>query len=280
MISFPNAKINIGLNVVRKREDGYHDIETVMVPVGWSDILEIVPSKIPDETKLNVSGRKVDCPAEKNLVFKALREVEKMVGRALPVDIFLRKILPDGAGLGGGSADGAFMIKSLNDEFSLGLTVKDMENIASKIGSDCPVFIRNVPMLATGRGEILEAVHLPLRNWKIIIVKPKESVSTAQAYNGIVPKQPEVPLKSLIQLPVSEWKNSIYNDFENVVFKIYPSFKKIKNTLYDRGAVYSSMSGSGSAFYGLFEPDSDKLADIVHYFGRKGMTVKLTDIKI
>lgn len=282
MICFPNAKINIGLNILRKRSDNYHDIETVMVPVDWSDILEAVPLESPTDRKheLHLKGLPINCPPEKNLIVKALNKIECHVNRKFEINIFLRKTIPHGAGLGGGSADAAFMIKLLNDEYRLGLDVPEMERLAGELGSDCPFFIRNIPVSATGRGDRTQPVNIPLNNWKALIVKPSVSVSTAEAYCGVIPSIPEEPLINLITLPVDQWKNKIKNDFENTVFKLFPDLRQIKEELYCHGAIYASMSGSGSAFYGLFPPDSDNLSETVRFFKAKNMTVKLAAVKI
>lgn len=258
MIVFPNAKINIGLNITSRRADGYHEIVTVMVPVPWTDILEIVPAK-SDQSTLNVSGRTVNCPAEKNLVMKAYRAMESQFNLP-PVDIHLHKIIPDGAGLGGGSADAAFTIKALNDLFNLSLPDSRLASIAAGIGADCPFFIFNSPMLATGIGTDLTPIAIDLSGKTIVIIKPNDSVSTAEAYAGVSPKLPDTPLPTLLnELPISKWQNTVVNDFEHSVFPKHPSIAAIKSKLLDLGAVYASMSGSGSAVYALF--DSEIMSD-------------------
>lgn len=258
MIVFPNAKINIGLNITSRRADGYHEIVTVMVPVPWTDILEIVPAK-SDQSTLNVSGRAVNCPAEKNLVMKAYRAMESQFNLP-PVDIHLHKIIPDGAGLGGGSADAAFTIKALNDLFNLSLPNNQLASIAAGIGADCPFFIYNRPMLATGIGTDLTPIDIDLSGKTIVIIKPNDSVSTAEAYAGVSPKLPDTPLPTLLnELPISKWQNAVVNDFEHSVFPKHPSIAAIKSKLLDLGAVYASMSGSGSAVYALF--DSEIMSD-------------------
>lgn len=258
MIVFPNAKINIGLNITSRRADGYHEIVTVMVPVPWTDILEIVPAK-SDQSTLNVSGRTVNCPAEKNLVMKAYRAMESQFNLP-PVDIHLHKIIPDGAGLGGGSADAAFTIKALNDLFNLSLPDSRLASIAAGIGADCPFFIFNRPMLATGIGTDLTPIDIDLSGKTIVIIKPNDSVSTAEAYAGVSPKLPDTPLPTLLnELSISKWQNTVVNDFEHSVFPKHPSIAAIKSKLLDLGAVYASMSGSGSAVYALF--DSEIMSD-------------------
>lgn len=260
MILFPNCKINLGLHILKRRPDGYHDIETVMVPVGLTDILEIVPAH-NDETTLTVTGNGVDCPPEKNLVIKALRAVEQTVGRKLPVDIYLRKLIPDGAGLGGGSADAAFTIKGLNDLFTLGLDNETMASIASRIGADCPFFIYNRPMLCTGTGTTMSPIDLDidLKRLAALIVKPADGVSTAEAYAGVTPQTRQISVKSILSHPVNEWNHLLVNDFEASIFPKRPEIESVKQSLLDSGALYASMTGSGSAVFALF--DSDKMAD-------------------
>ena len=265
MILFPNAKINIGLDITARRPDGYHEIETVMCPVGWADILEIVPGN-SGKTTLTVTGRKVDCPVEKNLVIKAFRALETAVGHDLPpVDIYLRKIVPDGAGLGGGSSDAAFALKGINEVLSLGFTPDKLAEIASTIGADCPFFIYNTPMLATGIGTTLSPINLNLSGLTVVIVKPNESVPTAAAYRGITPVQPPVPLSNRITGNIETWMGNVTNAFEATVGRQIAAIDEIKRRLTEIGAVYTAMSGSGSAVFGLFK--SDILADdIAHIF--------------
>jgi len=225
-----------------------------MIPVPWRDILEIVPSKSA-ETSLTVTGRTVKCPPEKNLVMKAYR-VLKNTTEIPPVDMYLHKIIPDGAGLGGGSADAAFTILALNKLFSLALSPKQMAGICAEIGSDCPYFIYDRPMLVTGTGTQLTPIDNPLTDdYSIIIVKPPVSVSTAEAYSGVTPRQPEHPIREIIKTPINNWPSQLHNDFEISVRTLIPDIDKIKQTLYDMGCSYAAMSGSGSAVYGLFNGD-------------------------
>lgn len=258
MIVFPNAKINIGLNIIERRQDGYHNIETLMYPIPWSDVLEIVPAN-GDETTLTVSGRQVNCPPEKNLVMKACREFqrEKGVGN---VDIYLHKIIPDGAGLGGGSADAAFTLVAMNELFECNCSKEELATMAAKIGADCPFFIYNNPCFATGIGTEFAPANLNLSGTTIVIIKPQEGVSTAQAYAGVTPRLPEKSLEQLINMPIKQWQGIVKNDFEDSIFPILPSIPQVKDYLLSKGAIYASMSGSGSAVYGLF-PKSDILAD-------------------
>lgn len=259
MVVFPNAKINIGLSITGKRPDGYHDIETVMVPVPWRDVLEIVPSA-GGETSLTVYGRSIDCPMEKNLVIKAYRRLCREAEMP-PVDIYLQKIIPDGAGLGGGSADAAFTLKALNDMFSLGFSDNDLAGIAASIGADCPFFIYNRPMLATGTGTELAAVDgIPLPGKWIVVAKPPVAVSTAEAYRGVSLSVSCADLRQVVKGDISGWaRRGLKNDFEASIFPKYPEIRHLKEQMLDRGALYASMSGSGAAVYGIF--DDDKLAE-------------------
>lgn len=259
MVVFPNAKINIGLNILARRSDGYHTLSSIMVPIGWQDILEITPSK-SGATTLNTSGIYVDCPAESNLVMKAYNALNAR--RELPpVDIYLRKNIPNGAGLGGGSADASFTLTTLNQMFNLEFSNDELAKIASDIGADCPFFIFNKPMHAEGIGTELTEIEIPqLKGTSIVVIKPDIHISTAEAYAGVTPYIPENKLDELIKLPISSWRNNIVNDFEKSLGYKFPEITKIKEKLYDQGAIYSSLSGSGSAVYGIF--DNDKMAEM------------------
>jgi len=251
MICFPNAKINLGLHILSKRADGYHNIETVFYPVNLCDALEIVPAE-NGKTTFSQTGISVDGRPEDNLVMKAFNLLKKDFD--LPeISIYLRKQIPFGAGLGGGSSDAAFIIKLLNDFAGLKLSVEQMEDYAGRIGADCPFFIQNKPVLAEGTGTVFSPVDISLQGYYLAIVKPSVSVSTKEAYAQVKPKQPAVSLKEIIRLPIREWKNHLVNDFEPGVFSIYPEIKKIKQRLYAEGAIYANMSGSGSAVFGIFE---------------------------
>ena len=254
MLFFPNAKINLGLNVVAKREDGYHDIETVFVPVpDLYDVLEVVFS---ERTGFTLYGAALDCSDDDNLCMKACRRMQEKYGLP-PVWINLFKKIPTGAGLGGGSSDAAFTIKALNTLFNIGLSEEQMAQEASALGSDCPFFIYNRPMSASGRGEILKDIDIPaLDNLEIKIWPQKVFVSTAQAYAGITPGRPEISLKDAVSKPVSQWKEMIFNDFEKSVFERFPNLGKVKEELYGEGALYASMTGSGSALYSLSQRSS------------------------
>ncbi len=256
MIAFSNSKINLGLYVSGRRSDGYHDIETVMVPIGWGDILEVVDS--PDgNTSLTSSGRPVDCPEEKNLTMRAYRALNHHLGESLPpLHMFLRKIVPDGAGLGGGSGDASAMLKLIDRHLQLGLTDTVLAEVASTLGADCPFFIYDQPMLATGIGTDLSPISIPqLDNIDILVVKPPVAVSTQQAYLGIdsaptACHQHSIP--EILAKPITQWRDQLVNDFEPGVFAKLPRLAAIKRQLYDLGAIYAAMSGSGSALFGLF----------------------------
>ncbi|MBN2637049.1 MAG: 4-(cytidine 5'-diphospho)-2-C-methyl-D-erythritol kinase [Prolixibacteraceae bacterium] len=248
MISFPNAKINIGLNVVSKRPDGYHNLETIFYPVHLSDALEMV---ISDKTELTFSGLVIDGKPKENLVLKAYYLLNEDFDLP-PVKFHLHKIIPFGAGLGGGSANAAFVLKMLNETCKLGLNTAQLEKYASKLGADCAFFIQNKPTFATGIGNQFHPVNLDLSAYKIVILKPDILVSTKTAYQNIVPQQPQVSLSELIKWPVNEWKNKVINDFEESVFKAFPELLGYKELLYKLDADYASMSGSGSSLFGLF----------------------------
>lgn len=249
MICFPNAKINLGLNIVGKRADGYHNIETVFYPVPVKDALEIVPS---GTLTFNQTGIPVDAPPEKNLVMKAYHLLKAQY-ELPPVTIHLVKNIPFGAGLGGGSADAACMLKLINDFCQLELPPESLENMASLLGADCAFFIRNAPVFASGTGNIFEPVEISLKGYYLGVIKPDIAVSTPEAYSLAKPSTPAVSLKKIIRQPVEEWKACMVNDFEKSVFAKHPVIGAIKEALYEKGAAYASMSGSGSSVFGLFK---------------------------
>jgi 4-diphosphocytidyl-2-C-methyl-D-erythritol kinase len=257
MIVFPNAKINLGLNVVERRPDGYHNIETVFYPIGLSDVLEVEPSETCTDYSFSSSGIAIDGDPEDNLIVKAYHLLRSGC-QFPPLDISLVKQIPFGAGLGGGSSDAAFMLKTLNEMFDLKMTPGRLEKLAAKLGADCPVFIKNKPVFATGIGNVFTPLKLSLKGYFLLLVKPDIHVSTLEAYSLIVPGKPEISLSELIKKPIAEWKGVIKNDFEKSVFSKYPEIETIKNNLYEMGAVYSSMSGSGSSVYGIFESVPEK----------------------
>lgn len=259
MISYPNAKLNIGLDVLRKRPDGFHDLESLFIPCkDLCDTLEITEAgKFSVEIIKN--GRVMDgtAPGEwdpkKDLVVKAY-QLLKADFALPPVRIRLEKNIPVGAGLGGGSADAAFALMMLDEMFDLYLPYVMLEDYAAQLGSDCPFFIHNEPMFVSGRGEVLEPFDCPaLDGHHIEVITPSCSVSTKEAYGGIVPALPERPLRELLALPLEQWREAgVKNDFEKTVFALHPELATMKQDLYDRGAIYASMSGSGSALFGIF----------------------------
>lgn len=251
MITHPNFKINIGLNIVAKRADGFHELQTVFYPVDTlKDVLEI--NRIEKGVMLSV--RNVDnlCATEDNLCVKAFRLLQQHFGID-GVVIKLTKNIPFGAGLGGGSADAAFALRMYNELFQLQLSTNELQNLAAQLGSDTAFFVENSPVYATGRGEIMTPINLDLSDYKIEIIKPDFSISTKEAYAGVQPQQPEISLNELIQKPICEWRHFIHNDFEDTLFVKYPQLQELKDDFYARGAVYASMSGSGSAVYGIFQ---------------------------
>jgi len=253
MLTFPNIKINIGLNIIGKRADGFHDIESVFYPVPFCDALEIIPA---DKFSFEVEGLLVTSHPEDNLCVKAYRLLEKEF-KLPPVQIFLLKKIPSGAGLGGGSSDASFTLKMLNDIFELKLSIPQLENYAAILGSDCPFFIQNEPSLVTGRGTpnplTPKSPKGDLNGIAITLVLPSVHISTKEAFANISPRQPAHSLIDSINRPVETWKDAITNDFEVYVFKKYPALKNIKEELYKAGAAYASLSGSGSAIYALSE---------------------------
>ena len=265
MLTFPCAKINLGLNITSKREDGYHNLETIFYPVPLTDALEVklmhddFPSDEPCDLK--ITGNAVDCDEKNNLVVKAYTLLAQDF--KLPrVHTHLVKRIPMQAGLGGGSADGAFMIRLLDERFRLNMGIAEMERYASRLGSDCAFFITAEPSFATGRGEVLEPVNIAeqnLQGYYIAIVKPAIAVSTREAFQQIICRQPEHCCRDIVRQPVETWKTFLTNDFEEPAFKQHPELADIKQRLYDLGAVYAQMSGSGSAFFGLFRTDPQQL---------------------
>lgn len=263
MICFPNAKINIGLNIISKREDGFHNIETIFYPIGLSDILEIIPAI--KQTDVKTSGLALNINAEENICHKAYQLLSKSY-KIPPLEIFLHKLIPSGAGLGGGSSDAAFLLKEINSLFKLGINQKGLENMASVLGSDCAFFIRNKAVFAKGRGDKFEEISLDLSGYYLYLVKPDIFISTADAYASVRPLLPEVSLKNLVEDPISDWKNKIINDFELNLFKKHPLLNNIKSELYKQGALYASMSGSGSALYGIFVNKPSKIPAFEEHF--------------
>lgn len=252
MICFPNAKINLGLNILEKRSDGFHNIESIFYPIiGLKDGLEVIENREENEDVFHSYGIEIPGKAEDNLCLKALRLIRQK--REVPfLKIYLQKHIPIGAGLGGGSADASFFIKLLNDKFNLEFTLDEMLEIASQLGSDCAFFIKNEAALATQRGEILKPISLDLSDYVFVLIFSDFHISTKDAYQGITPMWADESLTMLIKEPISSWKHKVKNDFESTVFTIYPSLKDTKEWLYQNGAIYASMTGTGSTVYGIF----------------------------
>ncbi|MBO4722370.1 MAG: 4-(cytidine 5'-diphospho)-2-C-methyl-D-erythritol kinase [Muribaculaceae bacterium] len=251
MLSFPNAKINLGLNIVERRSDGYHNLETVFYPIGLTDVLEIVPAK-GGESTLTTYGNPVDCPVEKNLVMKALRLMQQHYD-VPEVDIYLYKHIPDGAGLGGGSSDASSTMLMLNEMFNLGIAKTDMARLAATLGADCPFFIYNQPMMATGIGDVLTPIDVSISGLYLFLVKPAVSVPTKVAYSRVTPAPSTSPLEADVARNVSQWSGVVKNDFEPSVFSAFPELAAIKSAIENGGALYASMSGSGSSIFGIFD---------------------------
>ena len=283
MIVFPNVKINIGLNIVGKRPDGYHNLETVFYPVPLTEALEVVTPDVPLDVDANACGYTFSQygepvagnPAD-NLVIKALNLLKKDFN--IPeIKISLLKKLPMGAGLGGGSSDGAFMLLLLNQMFNLNLSDEQLVAYAAKLGADCPFFTVNKPVYATGIGEVMEPVDLDLGGFTLVIVKPDVFVSTKEAFGGIPVKPTATPVRDLVARPVEEWRNCIFNDFEQTIFPLHPEIARVKDELYKAGAAYAAMTGSGASVFGLFRNEPPlalcNLFDGFFYFQTKLKTI-------
>jgi 4-diphosphocytidyl-2-C-methyl-D-erythritol kinase len=257
MVTFPSCKINLGLNIIHKRGDGFHDLETCFYPVPFTDALEIILS---EKFSFSCTGNLIPGEVDDNLCVRAFRLIQGKfnIGN---VNIHLHKVIPSGAGLGGGSSDAASTLTLLNNIFELNLSETVLADFASSLGSDCAFFIHNKPMMGSGRGEILHPVELTLKDKFLVIIKPDIHISTADAFAAISPHKPEVSITTALQSPIHQWRNILINDFETSVFKKHPVLKSIKESLYNTGAIYASMSGSGSAIYGLF----DDAVDLHHH---------------
>jgi 4-diphosphocytidyl-2-C-methyl-D-erythritol kinase len=269
MVSFPTCKINIGLNIIGKRADGYHNIETIFYPIQIKDAIEIIESESESDVTFTTTGNIVDVKNEDNICVKAYRLLKKDFSKLPSVKMHLHKNIPMGAGLGGGSADASAVLVLLNKKFNLNISPKELINYALQLGSDCPFFIINKPCFATGRGEILEEINIDLSAYKIMVINPNIHVNTGEAF-ALLNQNNFSPIGELhqqIKEDITTWKNIIKNDFELSVFKQHPPIEKIKNILYENGALYSAMSGSGSTVFGIFE--KEKATDIkfpAHYF--------------
>lgn len=270
VIRFPIAKINLGLNIVERRPDGYHNLETVFYPVSIKDVLEVFPmdEKFPSsvDCDLKVSNIQIEGDEQKNLVVRAYQLLKQDFPQQMQrVHAHLFKRIPTQAGMGGGSSDCAVMISLLNDLFGLGLNNQQMIDYAARLGADCPFFVLNRPVYAEGIGERMQPIHLDLSSWVLAIVRPNIPVSTKEAFSYIHPKRPAKNCREIVAQPVETWRDELTNDFEPSVFQIHPEIGQIKDDLYQMGAVYAAMSGSGSALFGLFR----KSVDLSSHF--KGM---------
>lgn len=262
MITYPNAKINLGLNIVEKRPDGYHNLETVFYPINLQDALEVNDLEGEGEYALKISGAPIEGEFDNNLVVKAYRLLKKDFPNMGSINIHMYKHIPTGAGLGGGSADAAFMLKLLNEKFKLNLSIEKLEEYAAILGADCAFFIQNKPVFASGIGNIFEEINLSLKGYYLVLVKPDIFVSTKDAFANIIPMKPNHSLKEIIRMPVETWRATMKNDFEDSVFKKFPEIAAIKDKLYDMGAIYASMSGSGSSVFGIFREQVDHVDEV------------------
>lgn len=266
MIVFPNCKINLGLNVLRKREDGFHDVETFFYPLPLQDALEVISNTISSQSiQFTSSGITIDGNEEDNLCVKAYYLLKRYHPQIPNVKMHLHKAILMGAGLGGGSADGAYTLMVLNEKYQLQLSKEQLINYASQLGSDCAFFIINQPCFAEGRGEIVTPIAIDLSDYTFVVVNPGIHINTSWAYAQLHPTTPSKSIRKIIQQPVNTWKNELVNGFEEVIFKEYPGIAFIKKNLYGKGAVYASMSGSGSSVYGLFEKDNIDFNFPSHY---------------
>jgi 4-diphosphocytidyl-2-C-methyl-D-erythritol kinase len=265
MICFPNAKINLGLHITSKRKDGYHEIESCMIPIPLYDALEMIID--PKKTTFESTGLSIPGESKDNLILKAFSLMKKDFPSLPAIQIHLHKAIPMGAGLGGGSADGAFALSMMNNLFDLILDDFFLEEYAAQLGSDCAFFIENTPKIATGRGEILEPIDLDLKGTHLVVINPGIHIGTKEAYAGVTPSAPKVKLKEVLA-DRSRWRDELINDFEASIFPNHPEIATIKAQLYEAGAYYAAMSGSGSSVFGLFEekPDSIKLRGNYFYF--------------
>lgn len=251
MVTYPNAKINLGLYVTERRHDGYHNINTVFLPIGLCDRLEITPLS-DNQIRFRSNGLTIDCADEDNLVVRACRLMQEQTGCG-GADISLYKHIPFGAGLGGGSSDAAHTIIMLNAIYHLSLSNDDMAELVRRLGADCPFFIYNSPCYGEGIGDLLTPVCLPgIKGYTLLLAKSDVYVSTKEAYSNITPRMPETDIRDIVAMPVTEWRETLVNDFESGVFAAHPEIENLKELLYNKGAVYAAMSGSGASVFSLF----------------------------
>ncbi len=272
MVTFPNCKINLGLNILQKRDDGFHDIETVFYPVPITDILEIISSS-ENKTQFNNTGIPTG-DHENNLCLKAFHLVKKDFPELPEIKMHLHKIIPIGAGLGGGSADAVFTLRLLDKKYNLNISNQQLFDYTLQLGSDCPFFLLNQPCLASGRGEILKPVQLSLSAYKMLIVNPGIHINTKEIFQKITPSFPLKKIKEIIQQPLSAWKDELINDFEKIIFAKHPRIKEIKENLYHHGAVYAAMTGTGSTVFGIFNENED-----INYLIEKGYFHKWVSLR-
>lgn len=268
MLVFPCCKINLGLNVVSRRPDGYHNLETVFYPIPLHDNLEVTDVENPTAPYiLHQTGIQIEGAPESNLVIRVLNTLRDTYPQIPPVEIWLHKRIPSGAGLGGGSSDAAFMMRLLNEMYQLGMDDDDMEYRLSRLGADCAFFNKAIPAFATGIGDKLLPINFTLAGYYFVLVKPDIHVSTREAFSMIQPKRPAQSLLTALSAPIETWRNTVVNDFEPSVFRHHPEIAAIKMTLYDMGAVYASMTGSGSSVFGIFQHRPTEANDIFkHHF--------------
>lgn len=269
MIVFPNCKINLGLTILRKRSDGYHDLETIFYPLQLTDAVEVIASNSTAKPALPFvsTGLPIAGIPTSNLCIKAYKLLRKDFPGIPGVQIHLHKVIPTGAGIGGGSADAAFTLKMVNKLFNLGITTEQLIEYGLQLGSDCPFFIINKPCFASGRGELLEEIELNLSDYKFVIVNPGIHIDTGGAFRDITPALPSLSVKEIIRNPVETWKDNLINDFEKTIFQKYPEIGVIKDSLYNIGAVYAAMSGSGSTVFGIFPKEMNlQLSFPANYF--------------
>lgn len=258
MLVFSNSKINLGLWILNKRADGYHNISTIFYPIQWSDVIEIIPDySVQNYIDIKIYGLSLDIPVDKNIIYKAYQLLIKKFQLLPGLTVYLYKNVPFGAGLGAGSANATYFIKLCNTILNLNLSNEEIKALVANLGSDCVFFVDNKPALASEKGDVLKPLSLNLDKYYILVIYPSIPISTAEAYQYVVPFEREESLEAIINLPLSEWKFYLFNDFEKPIFSRYPILEKIKLSLYENKAIYASMSGSGSAIYGIFERRPD-----------------------
>lgn len=257
MVSFPNCKINIGLNITEKRKDNFHNLETIFFPIPFFDVLELIKTENAEDNpfEFSTTGLKINETAENNICFKAYQLVSEKIKPSTKLKMHLQKNIPMGAGLGGGSADGAFALQLLNDVLNLKIDEKTLAKMALQLGSDCPFFLKNEACYAEGRGETFSEIKLNLKGYHLVLINPGIHISTGKLFSMITPHRPEKNLRELIKLPIKQWKNNIVNDFEEPVFSMFEPIADIKKKLYAHGALYASMTGTGSTVYGIFDQE-------------------------